>query len=313
MGTGDDHVVREAQLAGGRILRIRHAEPADALRLQGLYESLPIEDRRRRFFSGSIPRSGWLTRWIQGSDRGGACLVAEVTEGDSSDIVAEAGYARLGDGDGELGITVSPDWRGWLAPFLLDALLEVAAAAGIPNLQAELLTENRPMLGLVRARGQAVLDNTDATTIRVSISTRGGIPTWPGRRQGTRVLVELCSGISPAEHAARHDATAQVVGCPGPPPGHPERCPLLTGQRCPLVDAADVVVVVARPGDDRVVPLLEGHHRRQAGAPVAVEVWPESAEAAIGAAPEAAVIRPLTTPAEIRAVLHQLVGPAPGS
>jgi hypothetical protein len=236
--------------------------------------------------------------------------VAEVRDGAERTVVAEAGYARLGDGDGELGITVSPGWRGWLAPYLLDALLEVAAAAGVPNLQAELLTENRPMLGLTRRRGQIVLDNTDPTAVRVSISTHGPTPTWPACRPGRRVLVELVSGLSPAEREARHDGSTQVAGCPGPPPGHPERCPLLAGRQCPLVDAADVVLLVARPGDDRAEQLLRAHDARRGGPPIAVEVWPETAEAVAAAAPDAVLIRPLTPPEAIRDVLDRLVGPA---
>jgi hypothetical protein len=303
--------LREIALADGRVLQVRAADPGDVPRLLDLYRSLTPEERHRRFFSGSLPRRNLLERWVQGGRSGGACLVAEVATGTESVIVGEVGYAVLADGDGELGITVAPSWRGWLAPYLLDALLEVAAANGVPNIQAEVLVENRPMLRLTRARGQAILDDTDATALRVSISTRGGPPSWPGPRRRPRILIELCAGTCPVERAARA-ASYEVVGCPGPPAGHAERCPLLSGAAdCPLVDGADVVVVVVRPGDERAERILAAHRVRGAGAPVAAEVWPDTAVAAAGADPAAVAIPASAAGEAIQAVLRALVGSPP--
>lgn len=56
-----------------------------------------------------------------------------VISDDGERIVGEAEYILLPGGDGELAITVAPDWRGWLGPYLLDTLLEVAASRGVAN------------------------------------------------------------------------------------------------------------------------------------------------------------------------------------
>jgi hypothetical protein len=95
-----------------------------------------------------------------GSRTGGYGVVATVgadTAGaDAGRIVGEANYVPLANGDGELGMVVAADQRGWLGPYMLDALVD-AAAHGVPNLEAAVLVTNRSMLTLVRSRGYATL------------------------------------------------------------------------------------------------------------------------------------------------------------
>ena len=55
--------------------------------------------------------------------------MAEVVDGDDRTLVGEAGYTLLSDGDGELAITVDPEWRGWLGSWLLDALVDAVVKA----------------------------------------------------------------------------------------------------------------------------------------------------------------------------------------
>ena len=64
----------------------------------------------------------------------------------------DAGDTLLPSGNGELAIVGARKWQG-VGPYLLDALVEMAAAAGVPNLEADVLTANRPMLALLRSRG----------------------------------------------------------------------------------------------------------------------------------------------------------------
>ena len=67
--------------------------------------------------------------------------VVAVVDHPLEQIVGEADYFLLDNG--ELVITVAADWRGWLGPYLLDVLIEAAAARGVPNLEAEFLVERR--------------------------------------------------------------------------------------------------------------------------------------------------------------------------
>ncbi len=99
---------------------------ADVDPLDAHDRTLPLDDLRYRFFGVFHPSRAFLEGRAGLASKGGFALVAVVT-GVEERLVGEAEYVLLPDGDGELGISVTPGWRGWLGPYLLDALLETAA------------------------------------------------------------------------------------------------------------------------------------------------------------------------------------------
>lgn len=162
-----DGVLDTVSLSGGRTLTVRTVTETDVEGLNALFEGLSDEDRYYRFFSLSQPGRKFLEQMARAEDEGGYRLVATVS-GPENKLVAEAGYALLPDGNGEFALTVAGGWRGWLGPYLLDALVAAAAARGVPNLQADILVGNIPMLTLVSNRGYVRLDR-EASQIRVAI------------------------------------------------------------------------------------------------------------------------------------------------
>jgi GNAT superfamily N-acetyltransferase len=295
---------RRVPLPGGGELVVRPVSPGDVDGLVALYEGLSDDDRYRRFFSCFDPDRSFFERAVSVEARGGYGLVA-VESGDATGprgadgyapgaaaggrIVGEASYELLPDGDGELAMTVADDRRGWLGPFLLDALIEAAAERGVPNLEADVLVTNSRMLTLLRARGYATLPSDDWVTVRLIVGTAGRTPVWPdgagatGHRDRPRVLVEAPGG---RWHARREAAAAglQVVTCSGPR-GARSRCPVLAGRPCPLAAAADAVVVSHAPDDERWRALVEAHGDVHPGVPVCVE--PRPVQAPGGGAPAA--------------------------
>lgn len=263
---------RLAALAGGGQLRVRPMVAADVDGLADLYARLDDDGRYRRFFSMYRPDRAFVERMVTVRERGGEGLVALVREGpdDRERLVAEASFELLPNGDGELGMTVDRAWRGWLGPYLLDALLEAAAARGVPNLEADILLTNGPMLSLARARGYAAVPNGDWSVVRAVVGTCGAAPSWPGRRDRVRVLVEGAGGRWHAEGAAGA-AGVDVLGCPGPE-GRGRACPMLHGDPCPLAAEADVIVVSHPPDTPRWRAVREAHERLHPGVPVFVEV-----------------------------------------
>jgi len=240
---------REVGLPDGRTLVVRPAEAADADGVALLYAALSEDDLHLRFFSVYHPPRDFFARVVDAAAEGGCCLVA-VVDDPVTRVVGEAEYFLLPNGNGELAVTVAPDWRGWLGPYLLDALVEAAAAHGVPNLEAEVLVENRRMLAVIRRRGYATVDGTDFSEVRLVIGTAGPTPTWPARRQRPRVLAETRGTWWSGERAAKAAGMAVMV-CPGPHAG--ARCPAIEGEPCPLVTGADVVVCAlpATGGDVR--------------------------------------------------------------
>jgi RimJ/RimL family protein N-acetyltransferase len=273
---------RRVDLPGGGTLVVRAVTPADVDALAALYAGLGEEDRYRRFFSGYRPDRDFFERAARVAERGGCGLVAAEVAGDPPRelrLVGEASYVPLPNGDGELGMAVADDWRGWLGPYLLDALAAEAAARGVPNLEADVLATNAPMLSLLRSRGYATLDNDDNwVALRLIVGTAGRTPVWPrGPVRGTgepgpRVLVETPGGRWHAGRAAA-DAGLQVIACSGPRGARP-RCPVLAGDPCPLVAGADAVVMSHPRDDARWRALAEAHGRVHPGVPVCIEPRP---------------------------------------
>ncbi len=262
----DAREVRACTLADDRRLVVRLADGDDLDAVEALYRRLSRDDLRRRFFVGHQPSSGTTAAWLTVAERGGVALVAEVVEADGSRlVVAEAGYALLDDGDGELAITVDPEWRGWLAGWLLDVLAAQAAEHGVANLHADVLVENRPMLALLRHRGYAAADHPDWSTVRLVIATTGHTPGWPPAHTGHRLLA-TAPGARWSGEAAAKEAGFDVMTCAGPD-GLDRSCPVLQGEACPLLDGVDAVVFDLVPSgrahedllralDDRGVPVV---------------------------------------------------------
>jgi hypothetical protein len=277
---------REVPLGDGGAVVVRPARSSDVDGVAALFAGLELADRYRRFFSAYRPDRRFVESLVGTTPEQGVQLVAVVVPSRGDDdgrIVAEAGYRLLPDGDGELGITVAADWRGWLGPFLLDALASAAAGRGVPNLEADVLLENRAMLALLHARGDALLSHDDASSVRVLISTAGDTPTWPPAAAPGRILVES-PGHAWAGAAEARRRGLSVISCPGPT-SRRRACPALEGRPCPLAATADAIVVSRPPADDRWAALPAAHRRVHAGVPVCLEVAGRSGPDGDDAAP----------------------------
>jgi hypothetical protein len=265
---------RTLTLSGGRSVVVRALGPDDVPGLTQLYEGLSPDDRYRRFFSSGVPADAWIERMANPGARGGFGLVAvEGTDPASTGpAVAEASYTPLANGDGELAITVASGWRGWLGPYLLDVLLEVAGDHGHPNLEADILTANQPMLALARARGYVTVDHADWSVVRILLGAAGREPQWPGPHDRPRLLVEAPGGRWVHEQAVR-DAGFQVAVCPGPT-SRRRPCPPLVGGVCPMAAGADAIVVCRPSAQGPWGDLPAAHAACHDGVPVAVALRP---------------------------------------
>jgi hypothetical protein len=263
-----DHVtdtVREVALAGGSRLAVREVRPDDVGALIDLYDALDDDDRYRRFFSiVRRPSSHFFADLSSVGDRGGARLVAEVIDEAGPHIVAEAGYELLANGNGELAITVARGWRGWLGHYLLHALRELAAARSVPNLEADALSINHPMLALLRAPGYASIRTGDPTIVRLVIGTEGRTPRWAPHDRRPRLLEEGGTWWTPDGPAG--GAGTQQLRCPGPR-GLRRGCPAMDGLPCPLAQGADLIVVHTEALGDGL-SMAERHADLHPGVPV---------------------------------------------
>jgi hypothetical protein len=256
---------RAVTFPDGRTLTVRPIVGTDVDGLAGLYEGLTSDDLYYRFFSLYHPPRSFYERQAHLDESGGCGLVATVSGEDR--ILGDAAYVRLPDGGGEFALTVAPDWRGWLGPYLLDALVEVAAAHGLPNLQADVLYTNHRMMALLQHRGYVLVGNDDHSALRVAIATTDSMPVWEHRRASPLILAETPGKRWVGESAARR-AGWRVVGCAQALTPGPRGCPALRqAQPCPLALCADVVVI-GFPADQEGSALIAAHEALHPGLPV---------------------------------------------
>jgi hypothetical protein len=253
------------ELSGAHELTVREMATPDVAGIRALYEGLSADDIHRRFFSTIRITDAVVARWVHRCRKHGFGLVAVLDEGEpGAEVVAEAGYVLVPDGDGEFAMTVTRERRGWLGPYLLDLLVDAAAERGVPNLEADILTENRTMLSLVRRRGYVTDGDEDFSVLHVVIGTSNRGPVWPSGGHGPRLLVEVPGSHWSGEGRAIH-AGFDVLACGR----EGEECPALAGRPCPLAEGADAIVVALPPGDERR-QLLDAHARLHSVVPVVV-------------------------------------------
>jgi len=175
----------------GRALTVRTVTAADAGGLDALFRGLSDDDRHHRFFSLRPPARPFVEQMTRAAEQGGYRLVA-VVSGAEDALVAEAGYALLPDGDGEFALTVASAWRGRrLGRYLLGAIVAAAAARGVPNLQADIMLGNAPMLALVRDRGYLTLHRDEFSDMRIAIDAA-----QPARRRQRAGTLGSCASMA---------------------------------------------------------------------------------------------------------------------
>ncbi|MCQ4160245.1 GNAT family N-acetyltransferase [Roseomonas sp. GC11] len=153
-------LARPWQARDGRRLLVRPIRPEDAAAHAEAFRGLAPEDVRWRFFSQlkELPPAQ-IARMTQiDYDREMAFVaVEEPPEGQPRTV----GVARLirepGGGQGEFAVVTLPGWKGQgLARHLMERLFEWGRAQGLERVVGQVLADNKPMLGFVRALGFAL-------------------------------------------------------------------------------------------------------------------------------------------------------------
>ena len=260
-----------ADLPEDRHIVIRQVRDDDQDALFDLYDQLDDDERWQRFRSLHRPPASFFEDLARPAASGGARLVAELTSPVGTQIIGEAGYVGLANGNGELAMLVGKRWRGWLGPLLLDDLLIEAAARGVPNLEADVATADTPMLALLHEHGAVVIGHDRWSLERLLVSTAGDVPTWTGFADRPRVLVEAPGARIEGEDDLQ-TLGYTVVSCHGP--RRRRGCPALRGAPCELAASADVIIVRQPPDDEAWRALLAAHARVHPGVPVLVRSRP---------------------------------------
>jgi len=164
-------------LAHERVV-IRPVLPQDEDLTGAFFGDLSATARYQRFLAPMrLLPPGLTQRLTQVDYKNHMALVAEVFRDGRERVIAEARYARLGDGNSaELAISVAEPWQGLgLARLLLGKLMCRAAAAGISRLVGETLASNERMIGLARRAGFTIRRSPDARgVLLIEAALEGG-------------------------------------------------------------------------------------------------------------------------------------------
>ena len=175
----EDRSAGAVPLDGGQRISIRPVHAGDTSELRRLYDALDTDDRHRRFFSSYHPDLRFFADLTTVDQQGGARFVAVLqVRSPRTAWIGEAGYRLLPDGNGELAMTIERDSARLARPISPRRVAEAAAASGLPNLEADVLTVDGPMLGLLRSRGSVVMEHDGWSVVRLLIGTGDRRPTW---------------------------------------------------------------------------------------------------------------------------------------
>lgn len=161
-----EHLESVAILRDGRSVLIRPIRPDDADALVAFHGRLSRETVYYRYFS-LMPRleERWLSRLVNVDYAERMALVAVL----SDDIVGVGRYDRIGGTDhAEVAFTVEDAFQGQgVGTLLLERLVPIARANRIRAFEAEVLAENRRMLGVFKNTGFTLSKTSQAGVVHV--------------------------------------------------------------------------------------------------------------------------------------------------
>lgn len=181
-------------LRDGGIAHLRRLALSDAEALHALVDRSSERSAYLRFFTGGTGTAHAYMDRLTSSAYKGHALVATVHDR----LVAVAEYIPAGDGSADLAILIDDAVHGHgLGTLLLEHLALDATERGVDTLVADVLAENRPMLGVLRDLGLQAEQHYDNGTVAVRIMAR---PT-----------PRLLAGIEARDHQAERASLARIL------------------------------------------------------------------------------------------------------
>ena len=189
-------------LRDGSTVHVRPASPEDIERIECFLGDLSDEARSFRFFSAATD-IGQMARLFT-ETLGGMSLLAVTS--DDGKVVGHGQYFPDGNGGAEVAFAVADHWQSrGIATLLLAQLAEAAAAEGVRQFTAVVLTSNRKMIGTFRDSGFPVDVCAQPGELKVTFPTS---LTEDGRRRFEER--ERTAAVAAVEHVLQPSSVAMV-------------------------------------------------------------------------------------------------------
>ena len=139
-------------LRDGRSVLIRPIQPSDAPALAESIESADADTIYRRFFGGHPQVTSELLDFLTTVDYTSRFALVAVEPASQRGVAIARYEPAEQDGTADVGIAVTPGWRGvGLAGELLRLLAQAAGERGIHTFTGTYLADNRPVAALINA------------------------------------------------------------------------------------------------------------------------------------------------------------------
>jgi acyl-CoA synthetase (NDP forming)/RimJ/RimL family protein N-acetyltransferase len=201
-------IVRDVILRDGSALRLRSPVPADEPAIKAFFDGLAPESRYMRFHGHG--RTDIVAHDYANAD--GDTRVALIARlGDR--VVAVAGYDRLNEpGVAEVAFAVADDLHGrGLATRMLEQLADVASHRSVHRFDAEVMSDNRAMLGVFASAGFDVRRQSAFGEAHVELDIR------PSERLAERIAARDHRATVASLRALLHPASVAVIGASARP------------------------------------------------------------------------------------------------
>ena len=166
------HRIADVPLRDGSTVRMRPVAPGDLAAVTDLFARLSIESSRMRFHGVRRASPNELRRFVEVDYRTNLGLLAETNARGARRAVGLASYSTTADGRAEMAIAVDDSFHGkGVGSLLLEHLAEAAAEAGITVFEAEILSDNKDMLEVVRALQVPISSKTSMGVIHAEFPT----------------------------------------------------------------------------------------------------------------------------------------------
>ncbi|OSI64461.1 GNAT family N-acetyltransferase [Bradyrhizobium canariense] len=158
-------------LRDGSTAELRALRPADETAVLDALDQSSTQSLQRRFFGIKRHFSDKERAFFMNVDfKNHVALVCEVESPERTMIVGGGRYVVFEPGRAELAFVVIDAWQGrGIGSILMRHLGEIASDAGLRELTAEVLPENRSMLAVLGKFGFKPAKNRDPQTMRLAL------------------------------------------------------------------------------------------------------------------------------------------------
>jgi RimJ/RimL family protein N-acetyltransferase len=169
------HYSSRETLRNGLEVCIRAARPSDLERVINAFNELEPESIYFRYFG---PKKSFsdadINQFINTDFKQRVTLLCTLMRDGSEIVIASATYVRIDDKSAEVAFLVEEDYhRLGIAGRMIRHLGGIAAADGIKTFIAEVLPDNKAMLGVFKACGYPTSSHTEDGTVHVALAIAG--------------------------------------------------------------------------------------------------------------------------------------------